>query len=126
MLVTVASPLLALNSPRILYRSPASCAAFALFGIENFDAALHLAIEHLGFAAQLEQLPLQVVDLPLEILFAALDDDGLTDVGEHQQQDDGAEAAADAVEERQREDFEFATFAERHASVSLMASRAKE
>ena len=79
-----------------------------------------------GLAAQLEQLALQRVDLALEILFAALDDDGLADVGEHQQQDDGAEAAADAVEERQREDFEFAAFADCACVVFLMASRARE
>ena len=86
----------------------------SLLGSQDLRAALQLAVEHFGFAAQFEQLTLQVENLLLEILFAALDDDGLTDVGEHQQQDDGAETAADAVEERQREDFELAAFAQCH------------
>ena len=63
MLVTAASPLLALNSPRILVRSPASAAAFALLGVEHLHAALQLAIEQVGFAAELEQLLLQRDDL---------------------------------------------------------------
>ena len=99
----------------------------ALLGVENGHAALHLAVQHVRLAADLEQLPLQVVDLLLEVLLAALDDHGLAHVGEHQQQDDGAEAAADAVQEGQREDFEFAAFAQcQLVLASLMASRATE
>jgi hypothetical protein len=112
--------MLALNSPRILERSPANTEAFSLSESSSLDAPLQLAVQHVGLAAQIEQLPLQGIDLALEILLAALDDDGRPDVGEHQQQDDGAEPAADAVEERQVK-----TSNSRRLCMVLKASRAK-
>ena len=59
------------------------------------------ALFYLGLAADLVELFLELQDLFLEILPRLLQGPRLADLRQHQKQDDGAEAAADAVEKRQ-------------------------
>ncbi len=74
-----------------------------LVQIQRCDPAVQLSVELLGFPADQLQLHLQRADLSLEVRLALLELDRLTDFREHQQQDDGSEAAADAVQEREAE-----------------------
>ena len=63
------------------------------------------AFEHGRLASDLEEFTLQERDQCLEILLRLLEDHRLVDLAQHQQQNDRAETAADAVEERQAEGF---------------------
>ena len=71
-------------------------------------ARLELAVQHLAGAAYLDQFLLQLEHEPLQVLARLLDHHGLAHLGEHEQQDHRAEAAADRVEERQAEHLDVA------------------
>ena len=68
---------------------------------ELFAARLQAALEHQGLAPDFEQLRLEGGDAAVEVLPGVLDSPRFSDLGQHQQQHDGAEAAADHVEKRQ-------------------------
>ncbi len=77
--------------------------------LQLVDLALELAIELIGFAADFVQLRFELLQLTAQPRATFLDLNRLAVFREHEQQDDRAEAAADAVEERQAEDLDRAT-----------------
>ena len=81
---------------------------------ELLALAAQLAVEDRGLAADLEQLLLQLGDDLAQILLDLLEEHRLRRLREHEQQDDRAEAAADAVEDRQAEHVEIALLALPH------------
>jgi len=68
------------------------------------------------------QLLLEESHLAAHVFAALLEHRGLADRGQHHQQDDGAETAADAVEERQAEYLHFAALAHQGQSFAGMSS----
>ncbi len=83
-------------------------------------ASLQLPVELVGLATQGIQLSREGAQLAVEILAALLQLHRLADLRQHEQQDDRPEAATDAVEKRQAEDFDLATTA--HYEHPLMAN----
>ncbi len=77
--------------------------------LQLVDLALELAIELIGLAADFVELRFQQLQLAAQPRPAFFDLDRLTVFREHEQQNDRAEAATDAVEERQAEDLDGAT-----------------
>src|SRR4051812_22664212 len=119
------SPSLALNSPRIFDRSPASCAAFCCSMVSVCVRPWSSRLSTSVSPRRSNSCRCNARIWPFRS-FSALDDDGPAHVGEHQQQDDGAEATGDALEERQREHFEFAALAEGHPAVLLGRSAGRD
>ena len=75
---------------------------------ELLALAHQLAGEDGGLAADLEQLALQPRDAALQVLARLLDGPRLAHADEGEEEDDGPEPAADAVEEREAEDLDVA------------------
>ena len=76
---------------------------------------INLALELLFELAEMVALVL----LGLQVVLGLLDDDGLIDLAEHEQQDDRPETATYAVEERQAECFNIATTTTSHVTTSV-------
>jgi hypothetical protein len=62
---------------------------------------VQIPVQHPGFPSYFEYLLLQSGDFSLQLDGGGLDDLRLYRLGDHQQQNDRAEATADDVEERQ-------------------------
>ena len=67
------------------------------------DHRRQVALNDVGLAANLEQLLLQTCDQAVQVLARLLDGSWLADLRQHEQQHDGAESAADGVEEGETE-----------------------
>src|SRR5262249_27007551 len=80
-----------------------------LFLLQLFEPALQLAVEQLRLAAYVLQLRVELLNLPVQVLAAFFDLDRLAVLRQHEQQDDRAETAANAVEEREAEHLDGAT-----------------
>ena len=96
--------------------------ALLLLG-QLLDARAQLALEHHGHAANVEDLFLVFHDLRVEVLLRLLELDRLAELVQHEQQDDRAEAAADAVEERHAESLGVAARAALHDGQSFAGLR---
>ncbi len=66
-------------------------------------AVVHLAAQLLDLSLNLEKRLFAVGNLAFEIDLRLFEEDGLHGLGDHQEQDDGAEAAADHVKKRDAE-----------------------
>ena len=89
--------------------------------VERRAAAFELAGELGRLALNRIELLGECPDLAVEILTALFQHDGATDLGQHQQQDDRAKAATDAVEKRQAEHFDRAAPAHYGQSLAGMS-----
>ncbi len=90
---------------RQIARQPGKLLPVALQGR---DLAVQVPLELRRFATNLVQLHCQRPHLTIEIDAALLELEGLPDLGQHQQQDDRPETAADAVEKGEAEDLDLA------------------
>src|SRR5207244_4733059 len=80
----------------------------AALALEALATPHELAVELIGLPADYVQLLLEESYLAAQVLAALLERRGLPDLGQHQQEDHGAETAADRVQEREGEYFEAA------------------
>src|SRR5207248_9320148 len=94
----------------------------AALALEGLATPHELAVELIGLPADYVQLLLEESYLAAQVLAALLERRGLPDLGQHQQEDHGAETAADRVQEREREYFEAAAPAHYGQSLDGMSS----
>src|SRR5207249_4297395 len=94
----------------------------AALALEGLATPHELAVELIGLPADYVQLLLEEPHLAAQVLAALLEHRGLADRGQHQQEDHGAEAAADRVQEREGEYLEAAAPAHYGQSFDGMSS----
>jgi len=85
-----------------------------LAGGEVGTTVAQFTLDHPAFTVESTQLDLEPLHQAAEVNTELVDHLRLGDLDDHQQQDDGAEATGDHIEERQVEDFDLTSLAPSH------------